>query len=348
MAQTSALFVLPPEILGLIFLQITELHHRVAFAITCRYLLSVGKAYILRSAREFYAPWAGCRLICIGSETTAGDLPPGMLTAKEEQAVAAWSRRKTLNGSHSADQAGSTPESPWTSDSDDSEADDPMRTGFLGYIYRHYRLVFSQMWTMRRFDGVVVLMQAMKQDDLCRHIQEELLPPQLDDCTLFHAVLGLRQNSPYFYTTISVPLYPSGTRVLCSLSKAEYVREDSLTVAWGPRRGVAWVHVLLSLICWSSVPIPADILPMSEEKAKSLHRGRWAGDRISMGVLEQLPDIKHEALRKDWKDVSQHVDQLLCDIWDTGAMSIAENDENELDAPSRHAEWEICGYEGRD
>ena len=86
--QPSPLFKLPAELIGMLFDAINllglGLHTTIALAITCKHMLSVGKPHVLRATRAHWAPWAGCRLICVGSETLPGDLPPGMLTIEEE------------------------------------------------------------------------------------------------------------------------------------------------------------------------------------------------------------------------------------------------------------------------
>ncbi|RDX55352.1 hypothetical protein OH76DRAFT_1478015 [Lentinus brumalis] len=324
-AQTSALFVLPPELLCAVFSALHELHHAVAFAVTCRYLLSVGRHHILRAEREFYAPWAACRLICIGSKTDEDDLPESMLTSEERAEVAAWSAR----ASEYADGSG-------------SEDEESVEKGFLGYIYSHYRLALSRAWTMHRFEGAPLLMEAMKQDN-ARHDQ----PPYphstyVSDYDLFDTVFGLHSNPMHSgpHSLSLRPQYPRGTRVLCNLSKAEYIREDGMTLAWGPHRGVLWYHVLLSLICWSSDP--ENGMPVLGNRAKCAHRGRWAGDKICMAVLEQLPDLELDAAGgRDWTDVSRDTEELLRDIWDRIQPPLLADDSGQ--DVVQYMEWEIRG-----
>ncbi|KAI0694399.1 hypothetical protein C8T65DRAFT_666856 [Cerioporus squamosus] len=325
--QSSALFVLPPELLDAIFSALIELQHTVSFAVTCRYLLSVGRSRILGALREFYSPWAGCRLICIGSKTKEGDLPANLLTSQEREEMREWSLR------------GDTTKDDEDTDGSGSEDDEPMGKGFLGYIYSRYRLALSRVWTLHRSDGALLLLDAMKRGEADRNQPGHPHPTFESDCRLFSTVFGLQLDPmpPRSHVPLWAPQYPTGTRVLCNLSRAEYIREDRMTLAWGPRRGVAWVHVLLSLISWSSDPETG--LPMSKEHAKNFHRGRWAGNRICMAVLEQLPDTGHRAgAGRDGKDVSEDTDKLLRDIWDRKDPSLLTNDR-----PLLYTEWEIRG-----
>ncbi|RPD81352.1 hypothetical protein L226DRAFT_135894 [Lentinus tigrinus ALCF2SS1-7] len=316
-AQTSALFALPPELLGMIFTKLEELHRTVAFAITCRYLLSVGKMHILRAAREFHAPWAGCRIMCVGLWTKDDDLPAGMLTSKEIEEVAAWSR-----GHIKPEGAQKETEGPVVEEADsssESEDEESIGSGFLGYVYTHYRLALSQFWTLRRSEDALLLMQAIERDDARRKEEEHSYRNYESDSRLFDTVFGHRvaPGAPSPRASLWIPHYPTGTRVLCNLSKAEYVREDGMSLARGPRRGITWVHVLLSLVSWSSDSDTG--LPMSAEHSDSFHRGRWAGDRICMGVLEQLTDLEDAADvtgEACWRDVSLVADEILLDIWD--------------------------------
>ena len=88
--QTGPLFVLPPEVLSLVFAQLHQLPHVISFAIACKYLMSVGKNEVLRAMREFHAPWAGCRLICFGTAMLPDDIPEGMLSGREREDMRKW------------------------------------------------------------------------------------------------------------------------------------------------------------------------------------------------------------------------------------------------------------------
>ena len=76
--------------LSLIFAELRDLPHVIALAITCRYLLGVGKAEVLRATHAYHAPWAGCRLICFGTDMQPADLPERMLSEREREVMRDW------------------------------------------------------------------------------------------------------------------------------------------------------------------------------------------------------------------------------------------------------------------
>ncbi|RDX55335.1 hypothetical protein OH76DRAFT_1371415 [Lentinus brumalis] len=92
--------------------------------------------------------------------------------------------------------------------------------------------------------------------------------------------------------------------VLCNLSKSEYVRGAGLTV---PHADFA--HALLSQICWSEDESCA--LDISDETAKKLVHGRWAGDRFCITTLEKMPSARKG---QEWVEITEEVDEMLVDM----------------------------------
>ena len=282
------------------------LHTTIALAITCKHMLSVGKPHVLRATRAHWAPWAGCRLICVGSETLPGDLPPGMLTIEEEQAIGTWGETEAMmkadNTSHAIEER---------SDQDSAEEDadegwDVRRPTLPNYVRSHYRLVFGGWWEWRRTDAGQTLHHAITME----HIAHPFLDHLLGDARRFAAL---------YPQTSSAPAYPAGLRILCNLSAKEYVREDALQLgrAHGRENGASWAHVLLSRICWSSHPSTG----LDGERAKMLHRGPWAGGRFCITTLESLPEAMaalglNVGEVGEWRDVSAEVDEVLQDLLD--------------------------------
>ncbi len=83
-------------------------------------------------------------------------------------------------------------------------------------------------------------------------------------------------------------------------------------------------------------------MPVLGNRAKCAHRGRWAGDKICMAVLEQLPDLELDAAGgRDWTDVSSDTEELLRDIWDRIQPPLLADDSGQ--DVVQYMEWEIRG-----
>ena len=57
--------------LGLIFEEIENYIDLVLFAFSCEYLLDIGYRHMASKRRQYFAPWAGDAIICLGEYTTA-------------------------------------------------------------------------------------------------------------------------------------------------------------------------------------------------------------------------------------------------------------------------------------
>ena len=85
--QRGPLGKLPPELLGLIFDALPEFRDIIFLCLTCKLLLDVGQRRLQRVTREFFAPWAGCRLVCLGDLSADTKLPAGLLTDAEKREI---------------------------------------------------------------------------------------------------------------------------------------------------------------------------------------------------------------------------------------------------------------------
>ena len=117
------------------------------------------------------------------------------------------------------------------------------------------------------------------------------------------------------YFSLCQEEYDGDDKVLCNLSKGEYVRGEpvakleeeadttldylSLFTTRPPNLG----HALFSRICWSSDDSTSLVY------AGGIHRGSWAGDRFEVTTMARL--------RRgiDWKDVSDEVVDFLRKVW---------------------------------
>lgn len=103
-------------------------------------------------------------------------------------------------------------------------------------------------------------------------------------------------------------------RVLCNLSKGEYVHERTLHDKVDDKKSQYYIahrvglnHVLAAYICWSSDPSCS--MALSHDTCESLTRGRWAGDRFEVVHEDKMrPGV-------DWKDVSDEAIERLARIW---------------------------------
>lgn len=162
---SARLLSMPPELLRCLFDTIDAMglgwHTTVALAVTCKLLLQIARPHILRGMRAVHAPWAGCRLVCVGERTE--DLPAGMLSDEEEQEMMReWVRnwRRSNSGSDADDSDEDEDSATTASESSNSnvaggtEAQESTRTPrgsqdadaasvFLTFMRMNYRLVFG-------------------------------------------------------------------------------------------------------------------------------------------------------------------------------------------------------------
>ncbi|KAL6309333.1 hypothetical protein BKA93DRAFT_821662 [Sparassis latifolia] len=138
----------------------------------------------------------------------------------------------------------------------------------------------------------------------------------------FPSILGahqyrLRPMERTLSDALTLPRYVAGNRsdsswVLCNITKRQYVRANatvalSRKTAAGPfiDEKVGLGEVLATLICCSGNP------STSIPNSGSLHRGKWAGDRIEITTVGRL-----RAGKRLWKDVSKEVLNVVAEIWD--------------------------------
>ncbi|KAI1795043.1 hypothetical protein LXA43DRAFT_939489 [Ganoderma leucocontextum] len=317
--QPSALFTLPPEVFDLIFAQLRLLPDVLALAITCRYLLGVGKKQVLRATRAFHAPWAGCRLICFGTYMRPDDMPERMLK----------------------DGDGGATEDELLGDDEENAGERERAVSFPDVACGDYRLVFGWVWALARANHAQRLLGA---------IEEEGREPSPDTRGGEHAqarrARGVSKRDYELFSALygsdhCAAAYPSGTRVLCNLSKGEYIREDALPISRGAYMGmhIGWGHVLLARICWSSSP-ESGMPATAGEGNERLCRGPWAGDRVCITSLDVLPQAEGG---RAWRDVSAEVEEVLSSIWKTEPGKKRDLSPN---TNLKFQPWEICCSRG--
>ncbi|KAI0758148.1 hypothetical protein C8Q74DRAFT_1373185 [Fomes fomentarius] len=333
--HSARLLSIPPELLHRLFDTIDAMalgwHTAVALATACKLLLQIARPHIRRGMRVVHAPWAGCRLVCVGERTR--DLPPGMLSDEEEQEIRAWTP--------SGDAA-------------------PVAVDFLCFIGGNYRLVFGWVWESRIHSAGSALLDkieaAAPSSSLLLHpdvgsrdildtvrsretggadIEADTERQRLLGVSIEHSTRGDAHRFRELYGTSADFPGPGKTsmaadtgpatdrvRVLCNFVAREYVRENALTVARGRGARVTWGHILLSKICWSS-DTHTGMTSGQSAGIRALHRGAWSGGRFCITTLDSLPEAEVEMGfvawgegGRGWRDVSAEANELLTDLFD--------------------------------
>ncbi|KZT03205.1 uncharacterized protein LAESUDRAFT_762185 [Laetiporus sulphureus 93-53] len=266
---------LAPEILYLIFDEIDDLRGAISLSLTNKTLSDIGQARVYELACKTTAPWAGDRVICAGDYMRWHDLPVGMLSESE-----LYEYRSQ----------------------DEDEGDGDSNEEYDSYT-NNPRNFHDVRW----------------REAPSRHSEPDVLNISSIHDAYFHYNVSSfereefsRRQKPQY----SIDLSKDETHgwVLCSISKREYVRASVVAALTGSsakmprgiggRGGFGLGHVLMSQICWSS----DDSISMRYKG--DLHRGRWAGDRLSITTMDRLDN--HEA----WKDTSEEVVKKITKIWD--------------------------------
>lgn len=121
---------------------------------------------------------------------------------------------------------------------------------------------------------------------------------------------------------------PRGERVLCNLTKREYVDGPKAKGMVKYRIG-SDIEDLLGVIlrckiCWSSDPS----ISMSYNPGDSIHRGKWAADRFEVTSKDRLVSLI-ETGKKEWKDITKEAVGEVEDAWKAfWALYSDEDDED--------------------
>ena len=278
---------MPVELLDLFFDELHGLHEVISLSITCKPLLAVGKRHVLRATRAHYAPWVGCRLISLDDGTQSLDeLPPRLLTDAERKEIEAAGFPKYVTAS-----------------------EHEVERNLSNFSSHYYKRVFHKEWGQPRLNDASTLEQRL------RHRRISPAPADGDseanivterDVRMFRTLYGDGRR----------PTYPSGVRVLCNLSKGEYVRADGLTMPTHANLA----HALLARICWSSSREVGMVC--ADDYRPQLTAGTWAGDRFCVTSLDALPELgvdltdgEGEKRELGWRDVTLEVGEVLAHIW---------------------------------
>ena len=292
--QPGPLSHIPVELLDLVFDELHALHEVIRLSITCKPLLAVGKRHLLRATRAHYAPWAGARLISLDDSTASLDaLPPSLLTDSERKEIEAA-------------------DFPKYGESGDGGGEEEVERSLSNFASHYYRRVFHKEWRQPRINDVSTFERHLRSSALVACPGDSVSVTATErDMRMFRTLFGDGRR----------PTYPPGVRVLCNLSKGEYVRADGLGVP--PHANLA--HALLARICWSSEREVGMVC--ADDYKPQLTAGTWAGDRFCVTSLDVLPEMEMElgmdvsdaegdGEKREWKDVTCEVAEVLTHIWE--------------------------------
>ncbi len=98
---------------------------------------------------------------------------------------------------------------------------------------------------------------------------------------------------------------PKGPRMLCNLSKREYVREGPLwQLCKNSHNTITLGEALVCRICWTDEPYVC-----LGGEGQNMPRGAWSGDRFVVTTANRVPDLA------DWTDVTKDVVEELKCYW---------------------------------
>ncbi|RPD81363.1 hypothetical protein L226DRAFT_608608 [Lentinus tigrinus ALCF2SS1-7] len=292
-AQTGPFGKLSVELLDLIWSHLVaalsasppretpKLAYMLAFGITCTRILAVGERHILRALRAHHAPWAACRLICVNRATTWADLPAGLFTDAETHELGL--------------------------DRNTSEYGSLYRSVYRNYVDGHGP------------DG-----SQWHENKTVHALRKVLFAAEYPFCNPFGPHWDTRpkvqvQGAGWDDARRLIALHEGGwpteaegaVRVLCNLSKGQYVRSDRIPRE-NERRPFRLDSALLSRICCTSSDADFYMQAEGEHRAALVH-GPWAGDRFCIVPLDMLSEVFGG--EEDLRDVSEETRVLLQHLW---------------------------------
>ncbi|KAI9801752.1 MAG: hypothetical protein M1825_003124 [Sarcosagium campestre] len=277
----SRLTSIPDELLLEVFRHL-DIVSCFRLSLVSKRLWSIGWPFFRHKITEFMGTWAGVRTICLGDDCEPSDLPAGLLTTEEEDAV-----NEGLD-----------------SDEENSDGDSFSGKGNLldiarcrfrkpKFLEEHYRMFYrpvpgededllfsgrSQTWRLPR----TLLSEA-------RHL------PKSELSQVYRFASGNKVTD----------YYPKAESwYLRNLTTTEFVQGDRLYAAFhrsrppsGPHLGYpGFGEAIMCRICWSTCSLLG--IPFA-----GLNRGAWAGHR-----LEICTEKYHASNSNDtWKDVTSEI-----------------------------------------
>ena len=275
------LAAIPDELILMIFHSL-DLLSCFRFSLVSKRLWRIGWPFFQQKITEFMSPWAGKRIICLGDECEANDLPAGFLTTEEENIV-----NEGLDDSEIDPDDGiyqrpgnllNIAKGRFQEVNSEVKPYEILRRPLPGEPKHGFYSKHSQSWRRPR----TML-------DEARHLRES-------ERTHAYSFAHGEEEANYYPETESW--------ILRNLNTAEFVQGDALLAAFhssGRQDGLhlrypGFGEAIMGRICWSRRAFKAPF-----------NRGVWAGHRL------EICTGKVHALHSDigWKDVtSEIVDEL--------------------------------------
>lgn len=288
--------VLPVELLLIIFEQLGGPLDCYCLAVTSRRTWEVGAKEVQRQYLASMPCMIGHRIICVGENTAANDIPPGLVLTEAEK------RELSVNlsdGKADEDRSGEEHHEPSAEPQFVSSLNDLVKARFYNSPRGPKRL--------RANLGHEVVQRFTEATD-----QQEKM--DFDFVKTFGSLIAY---TPHTLDDL----------VLRNLSRRQYVRRDAVKGLnrriEDCERRVNLGMAVLARILWSSVP-------SNSVTGASVHRGAWAGDRFD--IVTKSMHLKDETRGwYEWTDVSEAVMQELETLYQENGMLGMEREINDDD-----------------
>jgi hypothetical protein len=266
---------LPTEMHELIFARLESIEDLICLSVTSRYFWGIGYKHIRQYYTSLLGCWAGQNIVCVGDYVDAGDYPPNLFSAEEEQEL---NQMKVGSDGYCLDSGADS----------DSSADSQWLT--------LYDLAIEPIGTI---EEVVDLYQ----------ISTRTLYACMRRCRskewtfdFRHPELVMR-NSTYFPN--------SQVWILRNLTTKEFVLPTAVALKPeyidGPFiRGLGFGEVVMARTCWTSD------YGIAMSCGTGICRGVWAGHRFDITTLSRHNE---ETKGEKWRDVSEDVSKEIAHIW---------------------------------
>ncbi|KAF8322715.1 hypothetical protein DL93DRAFT_2151889 [Clavulina sp. PMI_390] len=293
--KKSHFLELPPELIQMVFNNITDLVDAFCLGITCTFLWSSGEHHIKKLWTAMQAPCVGHIIICIGDWLTA--FPPACRTEEARDEIAQAYNHPTFAtyqtmSEKERESLHSNGGSPWRAPRENDGPEDADDT--LSLFMESLAFGLSGRTDNSRWSNGGQLYRFWGSKSAAGRFDWKL------------ARLWIEGPHP------RSSLERQNTLVLRNLSKRMFVRSDLLT-SDPSDRARSLGQGLLYYICWSECT-PSGF----EGRDPIVSEGPWAGDRFDIITLESLGGDCLRLTNDGWKDASQEVrDRIeIVEGWD--------------------------------
>ncbi|KAH8101543.1 hypothetical protein BXZ70DRAFT_101194 [Cristinia sonorae] len=289
------LLTLPVELLIVLFQTLTDTFSITALSLTCQLCFPLGRARLVERNKElclFNATSVGDRLICVGDNSSIGDLPEGIFDDAEKQDLMVW---------------------PGDSQPDPQEVGMERLHAFLKVRCEESNLqrrLFDTAFWDKAMETQLIERPFVEQTRLLELLftemmytfENEQIEPHGRDLVLCNTTAGEFVRGDAFSS-----LYEGADPELITDLQNTYERDISQGGEPFYERRLGFAEILVSHICWSH-----DYSISMGDPTWSVHRGRWAGHRFAITAVDAKPSL---GIGKTWKDVSEEIMEEMKELW---------------------------------